>query len=145
MTFHEMLTSVGEQFAGWTQSLRPEASLEWLQSRHDRLGRDLRRRYDLLISQRAILEGLRHRIEIGEGRARTLAERAEVYLNLRDGDNAWKNALELERVRTALEREREQLALHEESYAQQRRDIDAIKTRMADLRERMERRGRWSA
>jgi hypothetical protein len=143
MTIHQILTSVGEQFAGLAEGLRPEASLEWLQARHDRLGRDLRRRYDLLVSQRAVLQGLRHRLDVGARRAVALAERAEVFLHLCDGDNAWKNALELDRLRAALEREREQLACHEANYAEQRHDIDAIKIAMANLRERRERAERW--
>lgn len=145
MTIQQILTSVGEQFAGLAEGLRPEAPLEWLQKRHARLGHDLRRRYDLLVSQRAVIQGLRHRLDVGERRATGLAERAQMFLHLRDGDNAWKHALELDRLRAALEREREQLACHEESYAEQRRDIDAIKVEMAHLRERMERRERWGA
>ena len=97
MTIHQILTSVGEQFAGLAEGLRPDAPLEWLQARHDRLGSDLRRRYELLVSQRAVIQGLRHRLDVGERRAAALAERAEVFLHLCDGDNAWKHALELDR------------------------------------------------
>ena len=141
MTFHQLWNTVGEQFAGLAEGWRPEAPLEWLQARHDRFGRDLRRRYDLLVSQRAVIQGLRHHLDVGERRAAVIAERAQVFLHLRDGDNAWRNALELDRLRDILEREREQLSCHEESYAEQRRDIDSLKMEMANLRERMERRG----
>jgi hypothetical protein len=139
MTLNQLLNTMGDQLAGIAEGWRREAPLEWLQARHERLGRDLRRRYDLLISQRAVIQGLRHRVDVAERRVQILAERAQIFLNLRDGDNAWRNALELDRIRIALEREREQLAFHEDNYAEQRRDIDAIKLEMANLRERMER------
>ena len=128
MTIQQMLTTWAEQFAGLAEGFRPEASLEWLQGRHERLGRDLpslwaARQPACGHSGTAPSSGSRRR------RAARLAERAEVFLHLCDGDNAWRAALELDRLRPAFEREREQLACHEDSYAEQRRDIDALKQR----------------
>jgi hypothetical protein len=144
MTLECLLSSVGEQFQDWTGGLLDE-SLSTLEARYDRLSRNLARHYPLLISQRAVVTGLRHRKKVSEQRTIELAERVEVFANLGDRDRAWKTALELDQERELLERESEQLEAHELAYRQQRDDIEVLKQRLAELRERIERKRRWLA
>lgn len=98
---------------------------------------DLQQRYLLLVRQRSVVEGLKHRQAENQKRADRLAERVEVYYHVRDRDTAWKEALELEQTRRCIARDQSNLHLHEEAYQEQLDDVARIKRRLAKLREKL--------
>jgi hypothetical protein len=138
MTLEQVFETVGAQLQDWTGGLCDEP-LDKLRTRHERLTRDLGRRCALLVSQRAVVHGLRHRKTILEERVVRLAEQVEVFTHLGDHQLAWNTALELDQERELLQRECEQLEAHEQAYREQRDDIDYLKERLAVLRQRIER------
>src|SRR5260221_165608 len=99
--------------------------------------RQLRQLYGLLIQQRSIVEGLRHRLTENDKRAARLAERVEVYYHVSDRGNAWKEALELEQTRRCISRDRVNVELHEQAYQEQLDDVARLKRRLAGLREKL--------
>jgi uncharacterized protein YukE len=108
-----------------------------LQEKVDRLDRALRERHAVLVRQRAIIEGLRHRLAESEARAARLAERVEVYLHVADRNNSWKDALELDHTRRTIARDREELRHHEQAYQDERAEVQRLLRRLAGLRERI--------
>lgn len=118
---------------GWWRD-DPEARL-WVKA--DRLNEELGRRYSLLVRQRAVVEEVRHRLAENERWAAQLAERVEVYLHVADRENSWKHALELDRTRQAVEQERAQLQKHEQAYHDQLAEVEQLKRRLADLRQKL--------
>lgn len=98
---------------------------------------ELQQCYVLLVQQRSIVEGLKHRQEENQKRAARLAERVEVYYHVRDRGTAWKEALELEQTRRCSSRDQANLQLHEQAYQEQLDDVARLKRRLARLREKL--------
>src|SRR5438094_5825498 len=109
MTLDCVLESIEAEFQELTRGWWGGDAAAKLQEKVDRLDHTLRERYAVLVRQRAIVEGLRHRLAENEARATRLAERVEVYLHVADRDNSWKEALELDQTRRTITRDREQL------------------------------------
>lgn len=135
MNLNSLLRAVG--LDDLTRDLWGDDAVARLDDRIDRSERQLRRLYTLLIQQRSIVEGLRHRLTENEKRQVRLAERVEVYHHVRDRGNAWKEALELEQTRRCIQRDREHVELHQTAYQQQLDDVARLKRRLASLREKL--------
>ena len=103
MGFNQFLQDVGIELQEilWTDVLRepPERRLA-------RLTRELDRESEALTELRTRAAELRGRLTEQEQRARGLEARVRVYLQVADRTNAWRHALELDRLRHALERDR---------------------------------------
>jgi hypothetical protein len=62
-----------------------------------------------------------------------LSSRIEVYHHVGDRANAWKHALELDRLRRALEGEQRQLRQLRQAYRQQYARLECLQGRLASL------------
>lgn len=135
MTLNSLLRAVG--LDDLTRDLWGDDDVARLEDKIERGERELRQLYGLLIQQRSIVEGLRHRLTENDKRAARLAERVEVYYHVSDRGNAWKEALELEQTRRCIARDRDHVELHEQAYQQQLDDVARLKRRLDRLREKL--------
>jgi chromosome segregation ATPase len=122
---------------GWLKGLKHSRELDRLREKSDRLKRDLRQRYPLLVRHRAVIGGLRRRIEEGEQRVQRLADRIEIFSHVADHATAWRHALELEQTRKTLARDRAKCERLEQAYQEHLADVDRLKDRLADLQEKL--------
>jgi len=103
MGFNQFIQDVGYELQEilWTDVLRepPERKL-------DRLKRELDRESVTLAELRTTAAELRSRLEEQERHARGLETRVRVYLQVADRKNAWRHALELDRLRHTLDQDR---------------------------------------
>lgn len=143
MTLDQFFQVVGLQ--DLTQCFCRDDSLGRLKEKTDRLTRDLRQRYPLLVRHRGVIEGLRHRLTENQRREAMLAARVETYLHVGDQVNAWRHALELDQTRKALEQDKVQLQNHEQAYQDHLTDVEQLKRRLAALREKVVVKERWLA
>jgi hypothetical protein len=138
MTLDHFLDTLEAEFHELTRGWWGGDAVAKLQEKVDRLDRTVRERHAVLVRQRAIVEGLRHRLAENEARAARLAERVEVYLHVADRDNSWKDALELDCTRRTITRDRELLHQHEQAYRDEVAGVERIQRRLAELREKIE-------
>jgi hypothetical protein len=82
---------------------------------------------------RAVIEELRYQVAQKERRESWLASRVEVYLHVADQANAWRHALELDRLRTLLKQERERLKRRRQTYREQQAYLEKIQEELANL------------
>src|SRR5439155_24711879 len=116
MTLDRFLQAIEAEFQDLTRGWWGGDAVAKLQAKMDRLDGVLRERYAVLVRQRAIVEGLRHRLAENEARVLRLAARVEVYLHVADRDNSWTDALELDQTRRTSGLDKEQLHQHEQAY-----------------------------
>ena len=106
MGFNQFLQDVSHELQEilWNDVLRepPERKL-------DRLKRELDREAVALTKLRTTAAELRSRLAEQERRARGMEARVRVYLQVADRTNAWRHALELDRLRHTLDQDRAQL------------------------------------
>jgi hypothetical protein len=145
MSLEQFLQSLENQFHDLTHGIWGDDPLPALQAKADRLDREVKRRYGRLVRQRAVVEGLRHRLGENERRAARLAEQVEVYLHVADRDNSWKHALELDQTRRLIELDKLQLQQQEQTYQDQLADVERLKRRLAGMREKIYLEQQWHA
>ncbi len=97
MSLNQILWDVGSQLQEfiWKDSVHRDRldEVEHLELR-------IRRSLAALVRARVAVGELRTRVAEKERKESWLASRVEVYLHVGDRDNAWRHALELDRLRT---------------------------------------------
>ena len=106
MGFNQFLQDVSQELQEilWKDVPRAPTGKEF-----DRLEGELYRASTALNELRTKLAELRGRVAEQERRARSLEVRVRVYLQVADRTNAWRHALELDRLRPMLEQDRARL------------------------------------
>lgn len=106
MGFTQFLQDVGHELEEilWNDVLREPPGRKW-----ERLKRELDRESAVLTELRTTAAGLQSQLAEQEGRARGLESRVRVYLHVADRTNAWRGALELDRLRHTLDQDRARL------------------------------------
>ena len=119
-------------------SLWPGTALVQLERERDWLRLRLRRGYDCLIRQRRTLQETLTRIAQNDKHTTALTYRIESYLQTDNRVKAYHHALELDRLRKTLERDRGQLPELDRAYQNRVADITDMEQRVAEIEERLE-------
>src|SRR5579871_327769 len=116
MGFNQFLQDVACELQEvlWKDLLRPPVETEW-----ERLETGLHQASAGLAKCRTAWKEARKRLMEQERRARSLETRVRVYLQVADRLNAWRDALELDRIRHALLHDRAWLQRCRQSYQTQ--------------------------
>lgn len=128
MTLDDLLQAVRSCFSGAADRERESA---WLRLK-------LRRGYDGLMRQRRLVEALQHRASQKEKDARALTCRVESYLQAGNSIKAWHHALELDRTRHSLERDRVELGRLRQGYHDLVAEIGRLERRAGRRDEQLE-------
>ncbi len=130
MSLNQILWDVGSQLQEfiWKDSVHRDRldEVEHLELR-------IRRSLAALVRARVAVGELRTRVAEKERKESWLASRVEVYLYVGDRDNAWRHALELDRLRTVLGQERERLHRRRRTYREQQAYVEQLQAELAGL------------
>jgi chromosome segregation ATPase len=94
----------------------------------------IRQQTAMLSAQEGVIDDARNRLTELERRARDLSARIEVYHHLGDQVNAWKQALELDRIRRRMPGLRRQLDEFRQARCRQQIRVQELRDELADLR-----------
>ncbi len=108
----------------------------------------MRYEYDLAVEQlkegreglemyRGLVERVSRQVRAGEDHVRKLQAQAKAYLQAGDRDTAAKFALELQKAKTDLAQNQEQLSVHERAYENNLRKIKNASKKLAQIREKI--------
>jgi hypothetical protein len=137
MSSSYFLQVVRSQLRDLSNYLWPEDSLPGLEDHIQRLERTVQRRYARLIRLRTRIEGLRHRLDQMEKRALLLPFRVKSALRRDESPNAWRDALELDRIRHDVRQDRAALQRHEQHYEERLLAVKRLNRRLADLKAKL--------
>ncbi len=98
-----------------------------------RLERRLREATGALGKQCAAVEELRQRVSGRERQTGVLAERIRVFLNCGDRANAYTQALDLDRLRSALARDQAELRRQQQVYRNQLSHVQHLQQELAEV------------
>jgi hypothetical protein len=132
MSVDRFFQSLESELQAWTAGLWPGDPLPRLREEARRLEREVRQRSDVLARHRGGLEGLRQRLRTAEKRAAQLTEWVQTYLRVADQANAWRYALELDRLRRDLAQDRARLEGSERIYQESAAELQRVRERLAD-------------
>jgi hypothetical protein len=99
----------------------------------DRIEASLHRASIDLAQLRASVDELCKRLALKERHARWLEARVEVYLYVADRTNAWRHALELDRLRNTLAQERARLQRRQQAYQAQIARVQHLQQQLDDF------------
>jgi hypothetical protein len=138
MHFNQFLQDVGCELQEllWKDIPRDPAGGELY-----RLERELHGASLALTQLRISMEELRSRLAEKERRARWLETQVGVYLHIADRANAWRHALDLDRLRRTIDQERARLQRRRQAYQVQLARVQHIRRRMDDFQIDMYSRG----
>jgi DNA repair ATPase RecN len=127
--FFQEISSEMQDFLWWAPA-RPDAlvEIEQLERRLESATAELERLDRSLDQARARLTGLEHL-------ARKLSERVETFVRVGDQEHAWKEALELDKLRNSLGSERRHFNHQRQSYQVQRTHLQQLERQLAVLRQ----------
>jgi hypothetical protein len=136
MSLTHFIQDMGEELRGLLWHDRPSRAAleEWKQ-----LQRRLCRCLVAVARQRSLVQQQQRKFAEKEKWAEWLAARVEVYLHVGDRANAWRHALELDRLRERLQQDRTQLERLQGTLQQQQTHQRRFEQELADLEEEM----RW--
>jgi hypothetical protein len=83
--------------------------------------------------QRALRDELSKRLAQDDKRRAALATRVQIYHHVGDHANAWRYALELDRLQRAVEQQRSALRLAQKVYHIQRAHLERLMERLAEV------------
>jgi chromosome segregation ATPase len=133
MTLTDFFNDVGSQFQDLFWSDAPRYRLA---GDIDELKLQLRQQTAIMAAQQGVIDGARRRLTELEHQAAHLSARIEVYLHVGDQANAWKQALELDRVRRRIPSLRQQLREFRRTHYRQQGRVDELREELADLQAR---------
>jgi chromosome segregation ATPase len=137
MTLDQWVDTFEARLHGLGRSLWQSPSITRLEEQAALLSEDLRHREREL----ARCERRREETTLGiatlERRASHLTRRIEVYFRVADQALAWQHALELERVRESLRRQRENLAQFDQVRRRLHTQIDYLERRLSEVEEKL--------
>ena len=107
----------------------------------DRLEEELDQASAALVQLRVSMEEVRERLAEKEQRAHWLKTRVEVYLHIADRANAWRYALELDKVQRTVDQERARLQRRRQAYHAQLTRVRHLHERVDELHIEMYSRG----
>jgi hypothetical protein len=116
MNFNQFLFSVGCQFQ---ELLWKDVPRESATGNVEHMEATLHRASVELAQLRTAVDELCNRLAEQERRARWLKARVEVYVHVADQTNAWRHALELDRLHATLAQERALLQRRQKAYQAQ--------------------------
>ena len=87
---------------------------------------------------RGLVERVNRQVKDGETHATKLEAQAKAYLKAGDRETAAKFALELQKARTQLEANRQQLAMHEGAYQNNLKKIQHANKKLADVKSKIQ-------
>ena len=90
---------------------------------------------------RGLVERVNRQVKDGETHATKLEAQAKAYLKAGDRETAAKFALELQKARTQLEANRQQLAMHEGAYQNNLKKIQHANKKLVEVKEKINRYG----
>jgi hypothetical protein len=98
----------------------------------DSLQRGIRAHETALARQELLAERLQRQVHEHEEQAQWLASRVELYLHVSDRPKAWQHALELDQVRSRLNRQRQHLLKRLQSYSCQKAQLEDLRQQLAE-------------
>ncbi|MEK7705761.1 MAG: PspA/IM30 family protein [Myxococcota bacterium] len=110
----------------------------------------MRYEYDVAVEQikdgrkglemyRGLVERVARQVREGEAHVKQLEAQAKAYLKAGDRETAAKFALELQKAKTQLVQNREQMAMHEGAYDNNLKKIQHANKKLIEVRERIQR------
>ena len=104
--------------------------------------------YDLAVEQlkegrvgleqyRGLVERVSRQVKEGEANIKRITAQAKAYLKAGDRETASKFALELQKAKTTLEQNQEQLAMHETAYQNNLKKIQHANKKLVEVQERI--------
>src|SRR5262245_60138203 len=111
----------------------PEEQVAVMAERVAALKEEIRQGYHDLLRRRRRLESLQQRIEEQEQKAAALPWQVQTYLQTGNRTAAWRAALELDRVRTNLEQDRNRRSHVEKAYQQQVAGLEKARERLGKM------------
>lgn len=88
---------------------------------------------------RGLVERVARQVREGEAHVKQLEAQAKAYLKAGDRETAAKFALELQKAKTGLAQNREQLAMHDGAYDNNLKKIQHANKKLIEVRERIQR------
>jgi chromosome segregation ATPase len=130
MTLTDFFHEVGCQFQDlfWRDAPRQE-----LEREVDELKLQIRQQTAILLAQQGVIDDARRRLTDLENRTAGLSARIEVYHHLGDQVNAWKQALELDRLTRRIPRVRRQLQEFRAARCRQHIRVQELRDQLVDL------------
>jgi hypothetical protein len=137
MRLEELVCGVESRVRAFGKRLWPgDQGCEWREE-IVRLCVALNQHFRRALHYREEIERLRTRLAENEVRAAVLASRVETYIHIGDQPAAYRDALELDRVRRQLAEDQPRLPCEEKSYQGQQARIADLERRLAELEERL--------
>src|SRR6186997_2794852 len=87
---------------------------------------------------RGLVERLTRQVKEGESHVAKLTAQAKAYLKVGDRETAAKFALEIQKAKTSLEENRQNLALHEQAYENSLKKIQHANKQLIEVREKIQ-------
>jgi phage shock protein A len=87
---------------------------------------------------RGLVERVSRQVKDGEARVAKLTNQAKAYLKVGDRDTAAKFALEIQKAKTDLEQNRQQLEMHETAYNNNLKKIQHANKKLVDVKEKIQ-------
>jgi hypothetical protein len=137
MTLEQFFQDVETRVLAWSKHLWPQGMAVVWRSEVEQLSRELQQHYDRAVHYCSSLEEVRARLADNEVKAAVLASRIETCVHIGDQPGAWRQALELDRLRQQITADRARLAHDDKAYRFHRTRIDELERRLTLLQEKL--------
>lgn len=137
MAFDELRQRARGVLIELAQEIWPDQPPGTLAREADDLKSHIRKGYDELLRQRRLLQTVQQRVDAQERQAATLPWQVDGYLQVGNRANAWRAAMELDRIRVMLDQDRARMR---ELQEEQRQHVDRLqrdKQRLGDLQRQL--------
>jgi phage shock protein A len=132
-------------FAAIRAQLNKLANLFWeadpiaqMQYEYDQAVEQLKEGRQGIEQYRGLVERLTRQVKEGEAHVAKLTAQAKAYLKVGDRETAAKFALEIQKAKTALEENRQNLATHEQAYQNSLKKIQHANKKLIEVREKIQ-------
>jgi len=137
MAFDELRQRAREVLIELAQGIWPEEAPGTLARQADDLKAHIRKAYDELLRQRRLLQTVQQRVEAQERQAATLPWQVDACLQVGNKPDAWRAAMELDRVRAMLDQDRARVRELQEEQRQRLDSLEHDRQRLGDLQRQL--------
>ena len=137
MILTKFFKSIAAQFnklGNWMFNKDPIAQMQY---EYDKAVEQLKEGRVGLEQYRGLVERVSRQVKDGEAQAAKLTSQAKAYLKLGDRDKASQVALQLTKVKTQLQENQQQLAMHEEAYGNNLKKIQHANKKLGELKDKI--------
>jgi phage shock protein A len=138
MILTKFFKAVAAQFnklGNWLTNNDPIAQMQY---EYDKSVEQLKEGREGLEQYRGLVERVTRQVKDGEAQVTKLTAQAKTYLKMNDRDKASIIALQLTKVKTQLEENQQQLAMHEEAYNNNLKKIQYANKKLAEVKDKIQ-------